>query len=113
MPVSYGERMPKSKRDQQLVAWAKRNVRGLDSSAAFLAVLNDGPMNKQRVEFTLHIGHAVLHDKPIIVAVPHGQPLPDKVQRVADRVVRYDPADIASVKPALAQALAELGITKQ
>lgn len=99
--------------EQQLVTWARNNIRGLDDAAAFVGIMDDRPMDAGRAEFTLQLGHCLLTDKPIIISVPHGVTVPAKLQRVADRIVRYDPADLKTMHHGMAHALAELGFNKQ
>jgi hypothetical protein len=101
------------KQKRELEAWARRAVHGVDESAIYLALLDDSPLDTARIEFTLQLGHALLTDKPIIVTVPHGVVLPAKLAAVADRVVRFDPANKESMVPGLTAAFTELGVNKQ
>jgi hypothetical protein len=110
--MGWAEKLKDSEK-RGLVDWARRNVRGVDDAAVFVGITDDRPMDAARAEYTLQIGHALLTDKPIIIAAPHGWPLSSKLLRVADRVVRYDPGDVETMKPGMTQALAELGVTKQ
>jgi hypothetical protein len=101
------------KQRRELEAWARRAVHGVDESAIYLGILDDSPLDQGRIEFTLQLGHALLTDKPIILTVPHGVALPAKLAAVADRVVRFDPANKESMLPGLTAALTELGVNKQ
>jgi hypothetical protein len=103
--------MPKGSKD--LVTWARRALYGLDNSACFVGVMDDRPMNTARVEFTLQLGHAVLMNKPIIIPVPFGVEIPSKLAAVADRVVRYDPEDLETLKANLTVIFTEMGINPQ
>ena len=99
--------------DKDLLAWGRRALRGLDKSAVYVGVLNDAPLSAARVEFTLQLGHALLTEKPIILTVPSGVRLPDKLRAIADRVVFYNPGDGSSVAAGVAQALTEMGFKPQ
>jgi hypothetical protein len=96
----------------QLIAWAKRALHGLDESTVFVGILGEGS-KAERIEFVLQLGHAVLHDKPIIIPVPFGVEVPKKLAAVADRIVRYDPANPASLQANLTVVLTEMGANPQ
>jgi hypothetical protein len=96
----------------QLVQWAERALHGLDESEVFVGVLDEQPLDQGRIEFTLQLGHALLTDKPIVLPVPIGVQIPEKLRAVADQIVYYDPANLDSLQAALAQALTELGFKK-
>jgi hypothetical protein len=100
--------------DKALLAWGRRALRGLDESHVYVGVLNDHPLSAARVEFTLQLGHALLTEKPIILAVPQGRELPTKLRQIADRVVVYNPHDDGvSLTAGIAQALTEMGFKPQ
>lgn len=103
----------KSVSDQDLLRWGRRALRGLDDSAVYVGVLSDKPLSAARVEFTLQLGHALLTGKPIILTVPSGTEIPEKLRQIADRVVVYNSDDGSSVAAGVAQALTEMGIKTQ
>lgn len=98
---------------RQLAEWAKKSLAGVEESGSFIAVLDEGDLTAARAEFTLQIGHAVLTDKPLIITVPQGVKVPEKLRKVADRVVVYNRDNPASLPTELARALTEMGIKKQ
>ena len=102
-----------AKERRQLKAWTTRALHGLDESSVFIGILDDSPMNVTRIEFTLQLGHSVLNEKLIVIPVPHGVEVPRKLAAVADRIVRYDPQDLATLQGEITKALTELGINKQ
>ena len=93
--------------DEELVAWAKLALRGLPESSVFAAVYNAREGNV-RPEFLLHLGYSIMHDKLIVVPVPHGVIVPKKLEAVADAIVRYDPQDPKTLHDAVAVAMAKL-----
>ena len=97
----------------QMLEWGERALKGMDSSHVFMGILDGEPLSVARLEFTLHIGHCLLTDKPMILAVPSGVVLPQKLEAVADKVVRYNPDDLPSLQAGIAQALTEMGVKKQ
>jgi hypothetical protein len=99
--------------DQDLLAWGRRALRGLDESAVYVGVLGEQPLSAWRIEFTLQLGHALLTEKPIILTVPAGTELPDKLRQIADRVVVYNRDDLSSLQAGVAQALTEMGLKPQ
>jgi hypothetical protein len=103
----------RERENKELVAWAARALHGLDDSVVFCGVLNDSPVSAARVEFTLQIGHALLTGKPIVLTVPQGVVIPDKLRAAADRIVVYNADDPASLQEGLAKALTEMGFKKQ
>jgi hypothetical protein len=102
-----------NKERREVKDWARRAVHGVDESAIYLGILDEGPLDEARIEFTLQLGHALLTDKPIILTVPYGVVLPVKLAAIADKVVRFDPANKESMVPGLTAALTELGAVKQ
>lgn len=100
--------------DDKLVAWGRANVRRLNDSRVFCGILNGGELDRERLEFTLHIGHALLTGKPIILAIPFDAPtLPAKLTAVADKIVRYDPGNLESLRAGVARVLTELDVATQ
>ena len=99
--------------DRELVAWAKRTIHGLDTSEIFVGILNDGDLSAARVEFYLHVGYSLIMGKQILFAVPIGTVLDPKLEAVADRLIWYDPENLASLEAATVQALTELGVNPQ
>lgn len=99
---------------KQLLKWAGDGLRGVRESAAFVALWDDqGPLSETRVEFYLQVGAAVVMGKPFVLTVPHGQTIPDKMRKIADRIVYYNPADPESIKHGLAKAMNEIGLATQ
>jgi hypothetical protein len=48
---------------------------------------------KPDVKFAVELGFGIMYDKPIVLAVPPGTKLPNKLVKVADRIVELDPND--------------------
>jgi hypothetical protein len=102
-----------AKQRRQLKDWATRALHGLDESSVFIGIIDDSPMNVARIEFTLQLGYSVLNEKLIVIPVPHGVKVPSKLAAVADRIVRYNPQDLATLQQSITQVLTELGVNKQ
>lgn len=60
------------------------------------------------VKLAVETGIAVLLDKPIVLVVQSGVKVPDKLVRVADRIVEGDVADPAQIARGIQQALESL-----
>ena len=58
-------------------------------------------------KFAIELGYMIMLDKPIVLVVPVGRQVPDKLVRVADRIIQW--TDDATVKQALVDAMNELG----
>jgi len=48
---------------------------------------------KTDVKFAVELGFAIMYNKPIIAVIPPGTQVPDKLVRVADRIVELDLKD--------------------
>ena len=53
------------------------------------------------ITFKLQIGHALVSGKPIVLTVPHGVPIPPKLEAAATAVARYNASDPESLTAAL------------
>lgn len=97
-----------------LIAMAKRALHGLDDSHIFVGVMAEPTATSvESIEFQLQLGHCILKNKPIIIPAPFGFDVPPKLALVADRIVRYDPNRMETLKQNLAVAVAEMGVVKQ
>lgn len=79
--------------------WAERVVNELvpmiDGSAATIGLVPRGPSD---VKFALELGLSIMLDKPIIAVVTPGVKVPERLVRVADRIVETagSPADTSA-----------------
>lgn len=90
-------------------AWTKQvrdelvpKIRGSD----FVASLFTG--GEADIKFAVETGLSILLDKPIIVVVPPGVALPDKLVRVADRIVEADVDSFELTAERISDAMDEL-----
>lgn len=94
--------------DARARAWADdvaaRVVPRMKASAAVATVFTGGMDIKLAVE----TGIAVLLDKPLILVVAPGVKIPDKLVRIADRIVEWDADDTQATADRVAAAMAEL-----
>ena len=91
---------PKQKKELEdwLQKAVKRNAPAMRDSKVFLALFNDG-YEKEPLA-CLQFGMAIVMDKPIYLAVPHGTKIPENVKRVARAIEYYDPNDPNDIKAA-------------
>jgi hypothetical protein len=101
------------KEREEFERWGRAALHGLDQSQVFVGILDHGPRDAARLEFMLQLASAILDNKSIVISVPFGVEMPPKLQAVADRIVRYNADDPATLPPNLAMALTELGINRQ
>lgn len=77
-------------------AWAEHIlsdvVPKMQDSAVMVSLVPEGPAD---VKFAVELGMGLMLDKPVILAVRPGVPIPDKLRRVADAIVEYDMDDPA------------------
>lgn len=78
----------------------------LDSSGAAVSICppEDSEIN---VQFCVELGAMILMNKPIILAVPPGRRIPDKLARVADEIVELD-LDSPTSRQRMADAIARV-----
>ena len=70
------------------------------------------PKNHGDVKYWVELGASIMLDKPIIVVAPPGQELPERLVRVADKVVRAsmdDPDLMAHLADAIVAFSEEFG----
>jgi nucleoside 2-deoxyribosyltransferase len=68
----------------------KNVVPKIENSNVFVSILSDF---KTDAKFAVEIGFAIMYDKPIVVVVKPGVKVPDKLVRIADRIVELDVND--------------------
>lgn len=59
-------------------------------------------------KFAVELGYMIMLNKPIVLVVPNGRTVPDKLALVADKIVEWRD-DEAAMKQAVMDALDELG----
>lgn len=62
----------------------------LQDSGATVSIVPD---DEGDVKFAVELGFSIMLDKPIILVVPPGRRVPDRLVRVADSIVEGDAAD--------------------
>ena len=80
-------------------------VRKIDASAAVLSLVPD----EVDIKFAVELGLAIMLDKPVIAIATPGQRIPERLRRVADKIVEAD-IDLEEGQQRLRAALLELGI---
>lgn len=94
--------------------WARRAVAGLKDSACMVGVLDDSPeLADARYEFQLQIGHCLVADKPVILLVPHGTRIPEKLRVAATVIEYYEFGNQDSLHAATTRALKAIGIERE
>jgi hypothetical protein len=89
--------------------FSKRALAGLTQSPCMIGVFDDG---RPRYEFMLQVGHCLVEDKPLLLIVPEGAKIPDKLRAAATAVETYRPDDMESMYRATQRALKVIGIEK-
>lgn len=94
--------------DARARAWADdvsaRLVPRMKASEAVATVFT----GRVDVKLAVETGVAVLLDKPLILVVPPGVKIPDKLVRIADRIVEWAPDDTQATADRVAAAMAQL-----
>jgi hypothetical protein len=77
--------------DPAFRAWQKRVredlVPKLRDSAVVMSLVPTGPTD---IKFAVELGLSIMMDKPILAVVAPGTKVPDKLVRVADRIIEGD-----------------------
>jgi len=109
--VTKRRRSPTLSNDADFVRFAKRATAGIDSSGMMLGLLDggEGRDSIQWYTFALQVGRCLLDDKPLILVVPTGSPIPDKLKAAATGVEYYTRDDLTSCELATKRALETLG----
>lgn len=92
--------------DPEVKSWlthvSENLVPMVQSSALSICVYDTDPPDPQNA---MEVGYMVLMDKPIIVTAVKGAKVPEKLRRVADQIVEFDPGDHEGNAIALAKAI--------
>lgn len=88
----------------------RRDIEGIVGSSAVMQIFNVSMVTDWSADVlpVLHIGVAVMLDKPLVVLVAPGETLPEKLRRVADHVITFDPDDPESAMPEITRALSSV-----
>lgn len=92
--------------DASVIAWARHVVDDMVPKLEESAMsLNLVPDDKGDVKFWVELGAAIMLDKPIIAVVFRDRPIPEKLERVADEIVRLPEGVDAAGSDELAAAI--------
>ena len=92
-------------------AWARRATAGLDESGLMVGLI-DGDIDSN-YDFQLQIGHCLCTEKPLLLLVPTGTVIPDKLRLMASAVEEFDPSSEDSMQHATTRALKRIGIHRR
>ncbi|QTV79457.1 hypothetical protein [Microbacterium sp. NIBRBAC000506063] len=86
--------------------WAQRAIDDLlpkirESAATISIVPDDAGVTD--IKFAVELGLSAMLDKPVIIAVTPGRKIPERLARIADEIVEFDPHD----QPATARRMRE------
>jgi|SRR5215831_7548339 len=84
----------------------KNLIPKIDGSNIFVS-LTPGDRFKTDVKFAVELGFAIMYNKPIIAVVPPGTQVPEKLVRVADKIVELD-LNTEDSRSRLIQAIKEM-----
>jgi hypothetical protein len=79
-------------------------LKGIESSAAVISI---APGGEPDIKFAVELGLSIMLDKPLIIVALPGRPIPDRLRRIADRVVEAD-VDVEEGQAAIKAALEEV-----
>ena len=100
--------------DPEFIAWAGRVQREVvPKIAASAFTISLMPAGKPDIKFAVELGLSVMMDKPIILAVPTGSVVPEKLRALADDIVEVDweqgsPAVHAVISDAIERQIAKV-----
>lgn len=106
--MSWDEELEGEDREQwdRFVAYQREHVlAAIAGSAAMMSFVPE----EVDIKVALELGMAIYLNKPIIVLSPPGRPIPEKLVRVADRVVSGD-IDTEEGLAELREAMRDMGI---
>lgn len=91
---------------QDFVDRVKRDlIPKIEGSSTFVSIC---PTNGEPdIKFAVELGLAIMMDKPIIAAIPPGTKVPEKLIRVADKIVELD-LDDPNGRQRMMEAIREL-----
>lgn len=93
--------------------WRERMNRDLrpmiEDSAISITI---APGDKPDAKIAVELGYTILLDKPILVLAPRGRHIPDRLRKVADKIVFGEPSE-PKVRAQIMAFLAEHGIDKE
>lgn len=98
--------------DDKLVAWAKRQTAGMDQSAVMVGVMADRE-DAASWRFKIQVGHCLVEGKPLVLLVPIGHEIPDKLRAAATAVEEYRVGDQNSINNAMTRLFNKLGLEKR
>ena len=95
--------------DPEFIEWethVRENV--LPKMAASALTISLVPNGKADIKYAVELGLSIMLDKPIFLVCEPGQILPDKLLRIADKVIEVDlKGDVRGAQEAIADAIAE------
>lgn len=97
--------------DAEFLRFAKRTTAGIDQSGLMLGLFD--PRAKGSVQwyaFALQVGRCLMEGKPLLLVVPTGSELPDKLRAAATAVECYTLGDLTSCELATKRALLAVGL---
>jgi hypothetical protein len=80
----------------------------LGSSKVSLMLLDQPEGSPGKVKFWVELGASIMLDKPIIVLAEHNQSIPSKLDKLADKVIRFDPDNLEASANDLQKAFKEV-----
>ena len=96
--------------DPSFERWKARCIKELipkiEGSAIFVSITPRDRF-KTDVKFAVELGFAIMYDKPIIAVIPPGTKVPEKLVKVADRIVELD-VNLEDGRRRLTEVLAEI-----
>jgi hypothetical protein len=102
-----------SKDDAEFVAFAERATAGIDTAGVMVGLLkgmDKGRGSLQWFAFALQVGVCLMDEKPLLLILPTGTAVPDKLRAAATVVEYYTDGDMRSCEQATKRALEVVGL---
>jgi len=103
----------KARRPDDLVAWARRATAGIDQSASMIGIVDWTKSDKDSDRywtFAIQLGRCLLEGKPLLLIVPNGTDVPERLKLAASAVEYYVDGDDVSVTAACKRAFESIGV---
>ena len=103
--------------DPKFQEFAERAITKLvpmvDESAYCVALVPRKPEDFNDIKFCIELGMMIMMDKPIVFVIAPGTKVPEKLIKVADRIIELDTNDakfMATLEETLQELTVELGL---
>jgi hypothetical protein len=103
----------KKARPDDFVAWARRATAGIDQSTSMIGIVDWTKSDRDSDRywtFAIQLGRCLLEGKPLLLIVPTGTEVPERLRLAASAVEFYVDGDDVSVTAACKRAFESIGV---